>query len=596
MAQNQEGMTLGSYRVTSQIGKGGMATVYKAYQASMDRFVALKVLPQYHSKDPSFAKRFIQEARIIAQLEHKNILPVYDFGDEEGVSYMAMRYLEGGSLQDILSQGQLSFTDIADIMSQICEGLDYAHRQGIVHRDVKPSNIMVDSEGAIYITDFGFAKILKNSSELTVTGTVMGTPLYMAPEQSVGGEVDARTDIYALGVILFEMATGQPPFQAETPMAVVLAHIHNPLPIPQSINPNVPDKIQNIILKALSKDPEHRYQTARELADSLTRATEKISTKTESKTLGILTAEVRKSLASKAILPTDENFTPVSTKLNIETTPPSSPLKLILGGIAVLALVVIAIFLGVIFLRDQPSQTSEPLVGVAAEPTAPAGSESVSEAASAPETTAPILYDDFNDPAYDGTLNTRIWRTDMDKACLITQNEGELTVTNESVNYDMDTCDILIEHPSNVKFSEIKSIEAKILYASGDKGSYAGQALMISANLPDGGYWYALCGPEVADNELVVGFWIARYTASEELIEEYYASAAIESDTWYTYQMELEAETGTLSCLRDGDLIGATILENLEELRSLNFERGLTAWRAPHAISTTKIDDFWITP
>ncbi|MEA2007796.1 MAG: serine/threonine-protein kinase [Chloroflexota bacterium] len=589
MAQNQEGMTLGSYRVISQIGKGGMATVYKAYQASMDRYIALKILPQYHSNDPSFAQRFIQEAHIIAQLEHKNILPVYDFGDEEGVSYMAMRYLDGGNLQEILSQGQLAFTDIVDIMGQICEGLDYAHRQGIVHRDIKPSNIMLDSEGTIYIADFGFAKILKSSSELTVTGTVMGTPLYMAPEQSVGGEVDARTDIYAMGVILFEMVTGQPPFQAETPMAVVLAHIHNPLPIPQTINPNVPDDIQNIILKALSKDPEHRYQTAKELSESLARAAKKIDIVAEATTLGFLTAEVRESLASKAILPTDKNFTPVLSKLNIQTKPQSSPLKLIFGGIAVLALVVIAVFLGVMFSRDQPSQTSELAVEPAVEPMV----ESAPEATPA----APILFDDFNNPDYDGTVNTRIWRTDIDKSCLVTQSGGELIVTNESVDYDMDTCDLLIGHPESVKFSDLESIEAKIFFASGYKGDYAGQSLMLSTTLlSNDNYWYALCGSEVADDELVAGFWIARITSNGAVTEEYYASSHIEPDTWYTYKMEIEPETGTLSCLRDGDLVGSTILENLEELRTLNFERGLTAWRAPHAISTTKIDDFWLIP
>ena len=217
MATSKEGTTLGSYRIISQAGKGGMATVYKAHQTSMERVVALKVLPEQHSQDPEFTQRFIREARTIAQLEHRNILPVYDFGKSDGVTYMAMRYLDSGTLQDILRLGQLSLYEALDIMRQTCAGLDYAHRKGIVHRDIKPANVMIDDEGTVYLTDFGLAKAFRSSSNLTATGVIMGTPSYMAPEQSIGDEIDGRTDIYAAGIILYEMLAGKVPFESKTP-------------------------------------------------------------------------------------------------------------------------------------------------------------------------------------------------------------------------------------------------------------------------------------------------------------------------------------------------------------------------------------------
>src|SRR5574341_430893 len=187
MASRKEGTTLGPYRIIEQVGMGGMATVYKAYQASMDRYVALKILPAHYALDPKFVERFNREARTIAKLEHKNILPVYDFGEENGVTYLAMRYLDGGTLKDVLGLGRLTLSDAVDIMAQVCAALDYAHRQGVIHRDVKPANIMIDSEGAAYLTDFGIAKVLVFvTGAITETGAAVGTPAYMAPEQSLG--------------------------------------------------------------------------------------------------------------------------------------------------------------------------------------------------------------------------------------------------------------------------------------------------------------------------------------------------------------------------------------------------------------------------
>ncbi|MBI3242435.1 MAG: serine/threonine protein kinase [Chloroflexi bacterium] len=266
------GTTLGSYRVLEQIGLGGMATVYKAYQPGVDRLVALKILPSHYAQDPLFVQRFEREARVIASLEHPGIIPIYDFGAQDGVSYLVMRYLQAGTVKDILGRGRLPLADAAKLISEIAAALDYAHSQGIIHRDVKPSNILVDKQGNAYLTDFGIAKVLEGTSELTGSA-MLGTPAYMAPEQTLSKPVTPQTDVYSLGVMLYEMATGKPPFEAETPLAVALMHINESLPLPRQVNPELPEAVELVILKALAKDPADRYQSAGELAQAFTTAT-----------------------------------------------------------------------------------------------------------------------------------------------------------------------------------------------------------------------------------------------------------------------------------------------------------------------------------
>lgn len=289
------GSTLGAFRILHPIGEGGMARVYKAYQPSMERYVALKVLPSSFAEDPQFVSRFIREARTIAALEHKNILPVIDFGEERGITYMAMRFVEGGTLKELLSKGRLSLHDCLDLIIQICAALDYAHRRGVIHRDVKPSNVILDGEGAAYLMDFGIAKVVGKGADLTATGAAIGTPAYMAPEQAVGGEIDGRTDIYALGVMLYEMVVGRVPFQADTPMAVLMAHLRDPLPLPREMDPTISEAVEAVIIKALAKDPVDRFQKANEMADAFRKAVSAAAQRLESSTLMTLIQEVQTS-------------------------------------------------------------------------------------------------------------------------------------------------------------------------------------------------------------------------------------------------------------------------------------------------------------
>jgi serine/threonine protein kinase len=272
----QPGQTLGPYRIINQIGKGGMATVYKAYQPSVDRYVAIKVLPSQLAESKEFATRFQQEARIIAKLEHPHILPVFDYGESDGIPYFVMRYLEAGTLKDKMEAGRpLPLNEIDRIFNQLADALSYAHSHGIVHRDLKPANALIDSYGNIFLTDFGIAKLLESASpRLTQTDAIMGTPAYISPEQAQAQPVDQRSDIYSLGIILYEMATGRVPFVADTPLAILFKHVSDPLPLPSSIKPDIPTSIEQVLLKALAKDPRDRFSTAAEFAAAWKRALE----------------------------------------------------------------------------------------------------------------------------------------------------------------------------------------------------------------------------------------------------------------------------------------------------------------------------------
>jgi serine/threonine-protein kinase len=267
------GQELGGYRIISQVGKGGMATVYKAFQPSLDRYVAVKVMPPFYAQeDETFIKRFKREAQSIAKLRHPNILLVIDFGEHDGLIYIVMEFVDAGTLTEQMGK-PIPEEHAVKILDQVASALDYAHMQGLVHRDVKPSNILLPKPDWPLLTDFGLAKIV-GGSQLTITGTIAGTPAYMSPEQGQGESVDSRSDIYSLGIVLYEMMTGSVPYHAETPMAVVVKHIIEPLPMPRAQNPDISESIERVILKALAKDPDDRYQRTTDLAQAFRDAVE----------------------------------------------------------------------------------------------------------------------------------------------------------------------------------------------------------------------------------------------------------------------------------------------------------------------------------
>ncbi len=272
MSEDLVGRTIGKYELHERIGRGGMAEVYKAYHASLDRYVAVKILHPFLSEDPEFKERFEREARNVAQLRHPNIVQVYDFDVEPQrmLYYMVMEYINGPTLRSRLMQlrfeGQnFTTSEAIRITRDLAGALAYAHSRGMVHRDIKPANIMIDSDGRVVLTDFGIARIVSGPN-MTASGSMVGTPAYMSPEQGLGQPGDHRSDIYSLGVVLYQLVTGTIPYDADTPIAIILKHVNDPLPPPSSINPEIPEGLERILYKALAKSPEERYQNIEEMA------------------------------------------------------------------------------------------------------------------------------------------------------------------------------------------------------------------------------------------------------------------------------------------------------------------------------------------
>lgn len=259
------GQKIGQYQIVSVIGQGGMATVYKAYQPAFDRHVAIKVLGSQLSQDPTFVKRFQREAKVVARIEHRSIVPIYDYGEHDGLYYIVMRLIEGGTLRKKMYYEKISLPLAARIIEQVGEALDYAHHHNVIHRDLKPSNILLDERDNAYLTDFGIAKMLGSNTQVTASG-VVGTPSYMSPEQCQGKTLGPASDLYALGAILFEILTGKIPFEADTPLSVMYMHVREPVPSAIAINPKLPPAVDGVIMRALAKRPDERYPTAVALA------------------------------------------------------------------------------------------------------------------------------------------------------------------------------------------------------------------------------------------------------------------------------------------------------------------------------------------
>ncbi|MGO8949521.1 MAG: serine/threonine-protein kinase [Ktedonobacterales bacterium] len=266
------GLTLGHCVIEELLGQGGMARVYRGKQENLDRQVAIKVLPPYYAADPAFVERFKLEARAMAQLSHPNIVIIHDSGEETGRLYIIMEYVAGGTLKQKMASGMM-LSEVTRIIHEVASALTYAHSRGIVHRDVKPVNVLIDTTGRAVLSDFGIAKVLQTSAALTQSGAGVGTPEYMSPEQCRGsGTVDARADIYALGVMLYEMLTGHTPFEADNYTALAHSHIYESVPLPSKLNPRVSPAVQSVVMKALEKDPVDRFQKATDMAIALDQA------------------------------------------------------------------------------------------------------------------------------------------------------------------------------------------------------------------------------------------------------------------------------------------------------------------------------------
>lgn len=261
---------IGRYEIKSELGRGGMATVYRGYDPRFEREVAIKFLPpELVHADPQFRVRFEREAKIIAQLEHPSIVPVYDVGEENNQPYFVMRFMGGGSLSERIRAGTFSIENAVKILDQIAPGMDEAHNRGVVHRDLKPGNILFTTSGVPLISDFGIAKFTQGEAGNVTGSAIIGTPAYMAPEQASGDTVDGRADIYALGVILYEMLTGKQPYHADTPLGMALKHITEPVPHILEANPNLPVWMEKVVSTSMAKNPDDRFSTAVEMVETI---------------------------------------------------------------------------------------------------------------------------------------------------------------------------------------------------------------------------------------------------------------------------------------------------------------------------------------
>jgi serine/threonine protein kinase len=267
------GENVGAYRIIEQLGQGGMATVFKAYHASLDRYVALKVLHPAFGEDPAFEARFRREARVVAKLEHPNIVPIYDYAEHENRPYLVMKFIEGDTLKARLDKGPLTSREILEIVDAVGSALAYAHRQNVLHRDIKPSNVLIATDGQIYLADFGLARIAQ-LGESTLSGDmIIGTPQYISPEQAMGvKDLDERTDVYSFGVMLYEMVVGKVPFSADTPFSIIHDHIYSPLPLPHEVNPDVPEQVERVLLKTLAKNRLDRYENVDQMVSAFKEA------------------------------------------------------------------------------------------------------------------------------------------------------------------------------------------------------------------------------------------------------------------------------------------------------------------------------------
>ncbi len=267
------GQQVGPYRIELRIGQGGMATVYKAYHASLDRYVAIKVMHIALSEDPSFLERFRREAQIVGRLSHPHIIPIYDFSTFENQPYLVMKYVEGETLKQRMRREPLTLEEVTKVIEAVASALDYAHQNDVLHRDVKPSNIILDTDGTPYLTDFGLARVASLGESTLSADVMLGTPQYISPEQARGvRDLDAGTDIYSLGVVLYELVVGRVPFTSDTPYTIIHDHIYKPLPLPTYVNPSVSPAVEQVLVKALSKERSQRYTSAGDLAKAFRNA------------------------------------------------------------------------------------------------------------------------------------------------------------------------------------------------------------------------------------------------------------------------------------------------------------------------------------
>lgn len=425
---------IGRYEIKAELGRGGMATVYRAYDPRFEREVAVKVLPREMLHDPQFRIRFEREAKTIALLEHPAIVPVYDVGEEDEQPYFVMRYMNGGDLAGRIKQSPLSIPEAAHLLEKIAPALDEAHAKGIVHRDLKPANILFDHFNEPYISDFGIAKMTQAQGTTVTGGAIIGTPAYMSPEQAQGDTLDGRSDLYALGVIVYEMLTGKQPYTADTPMALAIRHITEPVPHILDVNPNLPTEIEQMVEKAMAKNREERFSSARELAAALSAIARGEAPNFTPAAGGTLKMAAR----TKPALAAEEGKTsPAARPAEARASRPGVWLLAGLAGLAALILLsAVGFFIFNAALSPTPTATTTPSVtALPASPTAlppsstPALITPTSQPPSETPSAAPISFPGGADQVA-FFANQEVWIMNLDGSSLRQLTNSQIPKTN----------------------------------------------------------------------------------------------------------------------------------------------------------------------
>jgi serine/threonine protein kinase len=364
-------LLLNRYELLEKIGEGGMGKVYKAKCHVLNRFVAIKILKTELNNDEDFVARFKREATSIAKLSHPNIVNVHDVGTEENINFIVMEYIEGKTLKQVIkANGRINSKEAVEIAYQIAKALECAHKSNIVHRDIKPDNIMIMEDNMVKVMDFGIAKVADSSTVTNVS--IMGTVRYLSPEQAKGNLVDGRTDIYSLGVVMYEMVTGQVPYNAESSISIAMMHIQEPVIPPKEIISDIPENINQVILKSMEKEPIKRYQTAREMADILKTIKENpnfkinISQGPEDATMmmaPIVTSDIGNEFTTfMSPASEDENTMTKKDKVVLPTIKKLSKNKKVMIIIASIILVLIVGVLGKALSSDMATKKETPIV------------------------------------------------------------------------------------------------------------------------------------------------------------------------------------------------------------------------------------------
>ena len=541
------GRQFGPYQIVAPLGEGGMAAVYRAYQPAMERYVALKVLPRRFADDPQFSARFSREAKLLAQLQHPHILSVFDYGQMEGYTYLVMPFVRSGTLADLLTGQPLPPDRIRQVIMQLGDALHYAHTRGLIHRDVKPSNVLIDESGNCLLTDFGLARMAESSMKLTTTGTIMGTPAYMSPEQGAGQKIDSRSDIYSLGIILYEMATGRVPYRAETPAAVIFKHIYDPLPPARDLNPDLPEPVELVILKAMSKTPEGRYQTASDLARAVHMAIPDQPTPA-----GEVASSSRQTTAKQGLA-----LRPQAKEIRARLPSENAARAKAPWGRAAAIVAVMVVAGGLIVAIGNSRKGS-------AQPTGEA------IGAAAPLSPGEASYDDFNNPVFDGRLDPGLWSTAVEAPGSVVQQEGMLVV---DVAPQMGTT-VTVLATRTLSAGQPAFVESRFLLTRFRKIVRGGDvSVSIAASLKDG-------------RALVFSCLIYRQDPIKVGCEVYgegagpgYTSSVVitKYDAWHLVRIDLGTE-GDVRFFVDGRVVGYYRLVDAEVLEGAVLTPRLEAW------------------